>query len=148
MPRVPHPWQCVYCGKAIADGDGFVELNNTNPDLGSVYGHPIEATPDSWSDPPESPLVLKRGSDWVELVERQRVHNIGFRAFHTECNPQRGEQGYFIPVEKAQSLGQWCSWVVHLREKVWMGRDDLVRMLIYYFTNRGLDPYASGVDPL
>jgi hypothetical protein len=34
----------------------------------------------------------------------------------------------------------WLAWIVHLREKTWMGTWDLYRMARFWFNNRGLDP--------
>ena len=137
---VAGPWQCTYCGKEIIADQGFIEINNGNPKLGSVHGHPIAPTTE---DAPASAGPRSLHAALQKVVEPER--NIRFRAFHDRCNPAPTEEGYHFPIGESATAEQWMRWVIHLGTKTWMGREDLVRMVEFYFINRNLEPH-TGVE--
>jgi hypothetical protein len=66
---------------------------------------------------------------------------IAFAAVHDDYAENAGMEPYWIAVERAATLQQWCHWVHHLTEKSWMAKDDIARMLAFWFKNRGEDIY-------
>jgi hypothetical protein len=64
---------------------------------------------------------------------------IAFDALHEACDPDTETNPYWIEVSRAGTLEKWCAWVEHVSEKNWVGKSDLVRMIRFWFRNRGLD---------
>lgn len=122
-------WRCDICDKEIRPGDGYVEVVDAPSDA-PPGGYPREATPE-----PEPSGEL--GLTLQEALERIPRPRIKFRACHTACQiDKRGS--YWIGTERADTLEDWISWVMHLGQKQWMGRRDIVRMLGFWWKNRGL----------
>jgi hypothetical protein len=117
-------WRCDVCDQGIRPGTGFVEIVD-RPATGLPGGYPSEPTPDvaftgGWGEP----VVLT-------------MPRIAFRVAHHRCDPDLDGQGYWIGVERARTLEEWVSWVLHVGQKTWMGRRDILMMLSYWFSNRG-----------
>jgi hypothetical protein len=108
---------------------GFVEIIGLTEE-GAYAGYPAEPTPEP-SEPAELMTVAELSSE--EYSPRPRI---GIRALHTQCT-KGGSPGYRIDVKRARTLEEWVAWVLHLQEKAWMGRADLMRMLSYWWSNRG-----------
>lgn len=66
---------------------------------------------------------------------------IAFAAYHYDCAPEPNQNPYWIAVERARTLEQWCGWVHHLTEKSWMSKDDIARTLTFWFHNRGQNAF-------
>jgi hypothetical protein len=133
-------WKCAVCHKPIAWGDGLVKVFNVDKDLGPVGAYPRKATEGRYTDTAGGE-EQRRARSLLEMSETVKPvpPNVGFEAYHTECDPSPGRSAYEITVKRAATLDQWCSWVLHLGDKKWMGREDILRMLAYYFDNRGIE---------
>lgn len=122
---MPHPydspWTCEICKKPI-EKNGIIEIINTNPEHGDVGGLPREESDDEASFKP----------------------NIKAIVFHKACDPHPESEGYWLGAERADTLADWCAWVHHLSEKTWVSREDLGRLLKFWFSNRGDDIYKYG----
>lgn len=148
-------WICQECKKRIADGDGMIQIFNTDPDLGPVGGHPRKKS-DELDDVyeavtaekgnPESPIV-----DFgllAEAGEKTKVR-IGFSVVHTACDTNDEEDSYWLDVERAATMEEWSEWVIHLSRKRWMSRGDLMRMLGFWWSHHtvpGNEP-EEGEEP-
>jgi hypothetical protein len=133
---MPH-WVCEVCHKEIADGDGFILIYNANPTLGDVGGHPVGPS----VEPPEpDELVLPSQAAWDYMQAQRDSVGIGFSVSHANCQRNEPEGPYLITTDRASDLDEWCSWVLHLAGKSWMGRDDLVRMLAFWWSHKGISP--------
>lgn len=120
------PWICERCDRPIVSG-GLIRVCDVHEGL--PWGYPREPTPD-YPDIPRG--VLVRCSDLPEAPPER----IAILAMHDTCDS--GREGYDFDIGRAQTLDEWVSWVLHLSEKGWMGRRDLVHMLEYWYTNRHL----------
>lgn len=138
---VDTPWTCTYCKQPIPDLDGFFDVYNANPDLAPVGGYPMEATPE------EREVTRGEGEGFRvvsadALLERLgRGRSIGFRAYHRTCDPNPEGGAYTLPLREVATLEQWCALVMHLREKTWMGREDLAGLVAFWFTSRDINPH-------
>jgi len=133
-------WRCDLCHRPIRRG--YVEILAASED-GVVGGYPEVPTPDE--ELPEAPggrpgrFRVVSAAELLVLGETQR--RIAFRVVHDACDEMH-RPGYAIEVGRARALAQWVEWVVHVAEKGWMGRRDLVAMLELWFRNRGQErPY-------
>ena len=130
----PH-WVCQTCKQPITDGRGTIEIINTNPELGPVGGYPREATPEVAPVRTDSGFI-----DTVGTLEVLRDHksNVDLLVYHTErCDPHPDTDGYHFDVNRAATLEHWCGWVFHLFDKTWMGRDDVQRLLAFWWDHNG-----------
>ncbi|MEK6408930.1 MAG: hypothetical protein AABN34_18560 [Acidobacteriota bacterium] len=127
-------WICQTCKQPISTGDGFIEVINCNSDLGPIGSYPREATPPFDLGTEESGGA-KIGDLVAELLQRKPY--IGFLVFHTRCDPYPDTEGYSIQLARAETLEEWCGWVLHLFEKTWMSRGDLERMLEFWWSHKG-----------
>ena len=142
VPAADSPWTCTVCHKPIPSHDGAIEVFNNNAKLGPVGGYPMEPSKDPWH--PSLENATSRVLTAQQLIDEARADgaflppNIGYRVYHWDCNPMPEGHAYQITLGDAASLQLWCSWVQHLAEKTWMGRRDLMSMLGFWFTNRGV----------
>lgn len=67
---------------------------------------------------------------------------IEFAAYHHACDPDPNKDPYWFDIERAPTLKSWCGWVHHLCGKTWMGKQDVERMLTFWFKNRGVDMHT------
>ncbi|HEY9229584.1 MAG TPA: hypothetical protein VIP11_23240 [Gemmatimonadaceae bacterium] len=144
---VPTRWVCQVCKKPIA-ADGVIEIINLNIDLGPVGAYPREPTEDASASHERFMIELakEKGIPREELLvitaedllsEEDPELNIGFAARHIDCVKDRELQGYWIDTASANTLEKWTAWVLHVQEKNWMGREDLMRMLGFWWTHKG-----------
>jgi ribosomal protein L37AE/L43A len=136
------PWTCDKCKQPIASGGGYVLVMDTK-----THGYPIRRTPEEAQLKPEA--IEKRRAEgrpteppWegVFLGEIDfKPNEISFAAYHKKCDPDGETNPYWISVERAETLEEWCAWVCHLCEKNWMGTSDLRTMIGFWFKNRGKD---------
>jgi hypothetical protein len=150
------PWICTFCNAPIPPAGGMIDVINLNPDLGPVGAYPIEATPDAWTKSVED--AKRRAAEGggfrslsditlEEMVDGgKRGPYVGFRAYHHDCDPDVKGSAYHFPIREAPTLAAWCAWVLHLEGKSWMSRGDLMRMLAYWFVNRGINPHNGRRD--
>lgn len=133
-------WVCQECGKPIENGAGYVDVINTNSKLGKIGGDPRYASPDPdiQVPPDENKEKSNPALNFIsaeELVKRGAApQNIGFRVTHTKCGP---DTGYNIDLKRARTLAEWCSWVLHVSGKTWMGKEDTRRMLAFWWEHKG-----------
>ena len=78
---------------------------------------------------------IKSGAGYVEIHRKRTL--VTFSVLHRKCDPHSESNSYWFRVESASTLAKWCSWVVHLSEKTWMSKDDIGRMIEFWFKNRG-----------
>ena len=140
------PWICETCQSQITDG--FVLVFNSNEALGPIGSRPIQASPDHPPGHFSDTAVVARDPSVATFRESQRQQidgalwlvkrpvNVGIAAFCATCDTYSSEGAYQIPA--TPSAQTWIAWIVHLREKTWMGKGDLHRMTAYWFRNRGL----------
>jgi hypothetical protein len=138
------PWTCDVCKKPIASGDGYVLVMDAK-----TRNYPRRPTPEGVQLTPEA--IEKRRAEgqpteppWGSFTLGEiadKPDEISFVAYHKECDPDAETNPYWISVERAETLEQWCGWVHHLCEKTWMSKHDIRELLGYWFENRGQDPY-------
>jgi hypothetical protein len=131
-------WICEVCkGEIDENNRGGIIIYNTNPSYGPVGSGPIGPTVE-----PEEPaeLVLPSEEGWNYLRARHEAVSIGFSVAHRKCERNESEGPYFIDAERAPTLEAWVTWVLHMQEKAWMGRDDLMRMLGFWWSHKGAVP--------
>jgi hypothetical protein len=142
-------WICQACRKPC-EHRGIIAVYNANSELGRVGNYPIDASPDV--DPRTTTDAYRIETDPSVATLREITHaqvegarwlirrplNIDFGIFHPECNPFSEQSAYTFgaPIR----LEGWASWVLHLQEKTWMGRWDLMRMLDFWWSHKGEDP--------
>lgn len=143
-------WICQVCHNAIEQA-GVVEVINANIDLAPIGAYPVRASENEHEVQERylNELAVKKGVDRSELnVFRldevsntpEAIVNIAFVARHVDCIRDRELQGYVIGTSRAASLENWVGWVIHLHEKNWMGGDDHLRMLAFWWTHKGEEP--------
>jgi hypothetical protein len=73
---------------------------------------------------------------WWTLLSKQ--HHVGIRAVHKKVC---GSTGWLLQPSgpPAHSLEDLVGWFFHLEEKTWMGSRDLIRLLGYWWDNRGFE---------
>lgn len=142
-------WLCQACHRPAPDG--IIEIINTNIDLGPIGSYPVEATPDraaterAYLDdirkergiPDGEPFAFS-AADLARLVVPQ--HNLGFVIRHLECTADKKIQGYWFSAREAATLEHYVNWILHLGEKTWMGREDIVSMLYFWWAHKGQRP--------
>ena len=133
-------WICDACHKPIRDGTGYIEVRDAK-----TGDYPRGATPDGTQltdaaiakrietgRPTEEPFGMNAISEIADTPPA-----IAFNVFHARCDDHNEVNPYWFAVERANTLEKWCSWVVHLCEKTWMGKRDVKRMIAFWFRNRG-----------
>jgi hypothetical protein len=105
-------WSCTTCANPIAPGDGYIVV--------------MDAKTGAYPNGP---------SDDSTLLKRARIQ---FGAYHRGCDPLPHADPYCFHVERADTLEKWSAWVQQVGEKTWMSKRDTLRMLAFWFTNRGL----------
>jgi len=137
-------WTCAKCKQSIAADDGYINVKDSQ-----TGGYPRKATSDEVTltdeaiekrrerGQPTSPPygMLNLGEVKWPLTE----DNIVFVAFHIRCDPDLDDGAYAIEVGRAPTLEAWCAWIYHLSEKTWMGKQDIAKMIHFWFSNRGDD---------
>jgi hypothetical protein len=121
------PWRCMRCDGPLAEFDVVLAFN-ANASLGPIGGHPREPTP----EPPPPPARVTVAETMQELA--RATPNVDFGCFHQECNPYAELHPYEMPV--VSSAEEWMHWCLHLAAKKWMGRNDLRRLLAFYWEGR------------
>lgn len=126
-----------------ATATGVIEVFNANPKLAPVGRYPVAATPDPESEASET------GTDLVDLQTKHaqwllnRPANVGFRVVCTSCPGY--ESPYSIPLPATAAIDEYMGWVFHLQEKTWIGREDTMQMLYFWWRGRGLEiPHIHG----
>jgi len=138
----PKPWTCTKCNQPIAAGTGTIDVMDAESG-----GHPRRATSEETRLTPEAIEERRKNGRPTEppfggIRLFERAHNpiqIAFGAYHYECVQEPDAEPYYIAVERAQTLEEWCKWVHHLTRKRWMSKGDIARMLTFWFKNRGED---------
>lgn len=145
MATLSSPWVCTICSQPIADDDGHVDVVNNNPKLGPVGGYPAEATPDPREPQRDLDGTFVELSDHDAALLELEPANVEFKVTHRACDPDPDGAGYHFHIATARTLGQWGTWIMHLSRKSWMGRADILRMLAFFYSNRGIH-YSSPGD--
>ena len=130
-------WICEVCKAEITPTDaGAILVYNTNPEYGAIGTHPVGPT----VNPPE-PEFMQLGSkeSWDYLEAARNAVSIGFSVAHTRCK-HSPEGPYFVDPERASTMEAWAGWVWHVGSKTWMGKDDVLRMLGFWWTHKGDGP--------
>jgi len=90
-------WTCEHCGKEIADGDGYVFINER-----LVYR-----------------FVDEKNSSNISST-KPASNRLCWEISHSACDPDPSRDTYWIRVKDLRSTEGFMSWTKHLREsKAW-----------------------------
>ncbi len=135
LPTLPI---CQACGEAIAEGEGWLEIVNTNPDLGPVGGWPRSASRELDGHGNYAGERNNTGErnysfqvwTWKELENKQFTQvNIGFKLLHGRCDPDIGADSYWLDIWKLLDPEEWLRTLRHVAGKKWMSTYDITRMM-------------------
>lgn len=149
-------FRCMVCGELIAPGEGRVEIQNGNPELGQIGGYPRESQ-DAWEklsaaeqmrqlgiprDPahmglattPEEKEMLEHtysGREMADLLMKQmeRPRNIAVSVHHVRCDRNPDADPYYFDASEIETFEGLMTWLDHLHEKDWFGREEVYQML-------------------
>jgi hypothetical protein len=128
-------WVCDECREVVKDGAAYVKIVDAKH-----RGHPDQPTPDldatGIGDVLPGGGKLIRPEDVPSLMSAIPEARVVFTVVHELCDPAPDKAGYRIPLRRASTLEDWVAWVIHVHEKRWMGRTDLVRMLAFWFSGQ------------
>lgn len=112
-------WRCNKCGKAIANGNGYVELRHQAED-GKLGGHPLESS-DTRYDRQITEIFGPADKRGVMVVNQmpEPIDAVAITVHHKKCAPTGNS--YWFDVERADTLDDWVGWLVHLAGKRWFG---------------------------
>ena len=147
--EVPGHWICQVCDET-ADQDAFIEVINTDIDLGPIGSYPVRS-----SEPADAAterlrvklasecgaapeMVALTAEDLANLEEPEQ--RIAFVVRHSRCTADREIQGYWFETDRAKTVEDWVAWFLHVSGKTWMGKEDLKRMLAFWWTHKGEQP--------
>ena len=142
-------WICQICQKP-AGADGVIEIINVNINLGPIGSYPVMRSEESQevSERFRAEKARERGisperfafslEDLSDLPLPQC--NNDFVVRHVSCTADQANEGYWFATSRAATLDTWAGWMLHLSEKKWMGRDDLTRMLSFWWSHKGKQP--------
>lgn len=102
-------WRCNECGNLIADGDGYVEVNDRKARVVRL----------KWKSLDGGGVI--GGLDLPELVEWQSTHAV--------CDPNPGNGNYHFSAERIKTVKQALRWTLHLYEKDWAHYTDWDRFI-------------------
>jgi hypothetical protein len=131
-------WVCQICKLPIAPGEpSTIAIFNSNFVLGPVGSYPIERSP-SMRPARRLPRLedepLLETAD-AELVMARLEPSIEFVVRHGRCKGTDLDDAYsFYPPD---TLEEWLAWVAHVGVKGWMGKEDVLRMLSFWWTHQG-----------
>lgn len=111
-PSPPAPvrelvWLCEACGQPVADGTGYIHVNNIE----------VTAAQRAWADYDQRDT--NQGEDWDAVLQllddepRWRVH-------HASCDPAPEANDYWIDVARARTHAHLLQRTAHLLEKSWL----------------------------
>ncbi len=112
---VPLTWHCTGCGKPIADGKGWVEV-----DSGRAYQ--VMILDKEYSRDHGGLINL---ADWMNTVP-ESPH---WHAWHKACDPDLNGGGYWIDVSRINTLAKLVHWAGHLGQKNWIGHTNWTEIL-------------------
>jgi hypothetical protein len=127
-------WKCSVCKQPIDLEAGRVELFDNSQGKGKPGGYPQIATPPF--EPPKSKDGFIEMADAAkELLDQiSKGFNVGIRVAHLKClGEDDGSYGFTAPA----TLESWLAWAFHLEEKTWMGREDLMHFIRFWWTGHG-----------
>lgn len=129
----PH-WVCQVCHEPITRNNGAVTIFNTNEEEGSVGSYPqIPSVRGKYEG--ERPDYAISVAEYAKNMSHDE-ENIGFKAHHYKCDPYPDSQNYEIDIKRAETLEDWCGWVIHLTDKAWMGELDRDRFLRFWWDHK------------
>lgn len=143
-------WVCQVCKKPMAT-EGIIEVINVNIDLGPIGTYPMKATEDeavvdarrraeraAQLGISEEELSFQpfQGSEGLRLEK-----NVDFTARHLKCYADSEMQGYWFASREVETLEEWVKKLIHLGEKTWIGREDVLGGLEFWWTHKGKNPY-------
>ena len=122
-------WICEICNTPIV-GAGFVEIvDERTGDWRMFDTDAIEERPSVTADDQVNDAVLS-------LIDPA----VTFHVYHDTCVPDERDTGYVIQCVRAASLSTWIAWVIHISQKNWMRKGDVVRMLAFWYYGHGEQP--------
>jgi hypothetical protein len=147
-------WVCQACKLPLAE-KGIIEVINININLGEIGGYPVSATEDESvvAARERRERALAEGVDPGEEIGFKHIggvdleplpRNVGFAAKHVECYADTENFGYHFPSGDVPILDEWIKKVLHLSEKTWMGREDLIGMIEFWWSHKGDNPFGNG----
>jgi hypothetical protein len=112
---VPLTWYCTGCGKPIADGKGWIEVDN-----GRAYE---VMTLDAEYSREHGGLIDL--ADWMRVIPEAP----DWHAWHKACDPDIDRSGYWIDVARINTLAKLVHWAGHLGGKNWIGHTNWNQVL-------------------
>jgi hypothetical protein len=137
---------CQICQGPIGPKEGYVQVFNLDEALGPIGSYPVLASKDEPRGAPPDPTSPRHrgvsGTDIADLAKlgRDDPDRIGFAVLHRRCDPIPDKAPYWLATDRAPSLEHWVAWVIHLRGQPWMGRADLDRLLLFWWSHKGAQP--------
>jgi len=133
MAPAKNPWRCEVCKNLIELEPGHVELTDNSAGSGKPGGYPTQATPEFQPAPRDGFVDVGEGALEYFFEHLSREPSVRVQVTHLKCAVEPGGYGFVAPA----TLEGWLAWIFHLEEKTWMSHEDRMRMLRYWWTNRG-----------
>jgi hypothetical protein len=146
---LPNHWICQICHEQTG-GEGIIEIINANIDLGPIGSYPVRATEDVAIGEQRFRAEMARekgvsidklvltAAELVKLSPPTANNVLVIR--HLRCTSDQRNQGYWFETSRAETPESWIAWAIHLGEKSWMGRQDVLHMLSFWWTHKGERP--------
>jgi hypothetical protein len=144
-----HEWTCDECGKAIAPDDGILVLFNASEEHGTVGSYPqvpsadldaaferelLEERREKGERHPTGIVNLAEVGPALAAAHQANPRNVGMIACHHGCFPwdDRKVSPYVIQLRDLQNGEHVVDWLLHLSEKTWIGKRDLLNFVRKY----------------
>lgn len=142
---MPQHWICDKCRQPITDPREGVIYVEDHRSAAQAREAEASANDSDYFDEDEEDREQSdklRVFDSEEIIARLRGPKVEFRALHAgRCEEQGGEyRPYHFFANRADTIDKWNSWLLHLCEKKWMKREDVMRMVIFWYGGHGEKP--------
>ena len=141
-------WTCEKCSKAIRGNTGYILVMDSTTRSWPRYATPsdlrLEPPKDGMPDEAKELKFMTPVDLAAMMAEWIPDNKIAFAVYHADCDPEPETEPYWFGVERAKTLTEWLGWIEHLSHKVWMGKRDIVRMMDFWFRNRGVPSPGHG----
>lgn len=107
-------WSCDVCGRRVAGGAGYLFVDRVrlaeHEDRMAVWEEEQAVKRASRAD---GGLVLMFASDFASMPNQ-----VPWQVVHAACDPTPDSEGYWVPVDRVDSVAAVLDWTLHLH-----GRD-------------------------
>ena len=147
------PWICEVCQKPIiepARPATAVRLFGASQPEGGVISILDRARAEQRSAEDNVGELEVIGDDEIEdasaMAARQidearrllRAPSAEFHVYHLErCSPPAQMGDYVITCSRARTMDSWIAWMLHVGEKNWMMKGDVLRMAAFWYSGHG-----------